>query len=337
MRRGRRAGSPRSRGIPAGAIDGAQEIHGRRADGKAVRIAVHAKKLLLKAPAKINLYLEVGKLRPDGYHAVRTVMQAVQLYDRLEISLTPEEGEVELLVEGKAPSGSENLCHRAASLFLERTGLRKGVRVVLTKLIPEAAGLGGGSSDAAAVLRGLNHLGGDILESGELFRLASSLGSDVPFFLLGGTVLAEGRGERVRPLAQAPPLPVVLVNPGVGLRTAEVYRRFDLEGGDPPPPSGMELLLEALSRGEVDRVSRFLFNSLQRVACRMMPELLDLLEKGRRAGALGGLVSGSGPTVFFLTSGESEAESLAAEMSREAPFALKTGFCSHGVAVEERG
>ena len=293
--------------------------------------------VFLKAPAKINLYLEVGGLRPDGYHQVRTVMQAVQLYDHLEVALTGEEGEVEVVVEGRAPSGRENLCHRAATLYLESTGLKRGVKVILTKVIPEAAGLGGGSSDAAAVLRGLNRLCGERLGREDLFRVAASLGSDVPFFLLGGTVLAEGRGERVKPLVQAPPLPVVLVNPGAGLKASEVYSRFDLEGGEAPPPSGPGPLVEALSRGEVDRVSRLLFNSLQRAACRLMPGIEDLLERGRRAGASGGLVSGSGPTVFFLAAGDREAESVAAGMADAAPFVLRTNFCSHGVVMEERG
>ncbi|MBC7248355.1 MAG: 4-(cytidine 5'-diphospho)-2-C-methyl-D-erythritol kinase [Actinobacteria bacterium] len=291
--------------------------------------------LSLKAPAKINLYLEVGQLRPDGYHLVRTVMQAVALCDLVKVEVQDGGVGVELLVEGDAPPGEENLCHRAATAFLEAARLEWGVNIRLRKRIPVAAGLGGGSSDAAAVLRGLNHLAGDILPREELMGLAASLGSDVPFFLVGGTALGEGRGERIIPQVQAPPLPVVLVNPGKQLSAADVYRRFDLVGGDRPPRRGPYPLLEYLARGEMGRLPDLLYNSLQRAACELEPSLERLLALAREAGAAGALVSGSGPTVFLLASGEEEASRLEKRMGEAAPWVCTASFCPHGAALAE--
>ena len=290
-------------------------------------------KVVLEAPAKINLYLEVGPRRADGYHPVRTVLQAVELCDLVEVELAEGGEGLELEVEGDAPLGEENLCHRAGEAFLAAAGLRAGVRVRLSKRIPRAAGLGGGSSDAAAVLRALNFLAGETVARDELLRTAASLGSDVPYFLVGGTALGEGRGERVTPLAQAPPLPVVLVNPGSGLATEEVYRRFDLRGGDEPPRAGLDLLVEALPGGDVARIAPLLFNSLQSAACELMPEAESCLQKGRQAGAAGALVSGSGPTVFLLARTEGEAAGLERKMRGVAPLVFLTRFRSAGVSL----
>lgn len=287
----------------------------------------------LWAPAKINLYLEVGSLRPDGYHLVRTVLQAVALFDTITVEVEEAATGVDLVVEGDAPAGEENLCHRAAASYLGAARLHWGVSIRLRKRIPTAAGLGGGSSDAAAVLRGLNHLAGDILRREELMGLAASLGSDVPFFLVGGTALGEGRGERISPQLQAPPLPLVLVNTGKKLSAAEVYRRFDLVGGDRPPRRGPYPLLEYLARGEAGRLPGLLYNSLQNAACELEPSLKGLLAMAREAGAPGALVSGSGPTVFLLATDEEEARRLEERMGEVAPWVCRTSFCTHGVAI----
>lgn len=292
-------------------------------------------KLLLKAPAKINLYLEAGPRRGDGYHRVRTVLQAVEWFDLVELELEPGGKGVYLEVDGDAPSGEDNLCYRAAWLFLEATGISAGVRIRLTKEIPVAAGLGGGSSDAAAVLRGLDHLSGAGLGKRSLFHLASRLGSDVPFFLLGGTAVGEGRGEVVTPVVQAPPLPVVLANPGKGLSTSEVYRRFDLLAPPEPPAGGPQPLLDSLAAGDVVGAAAHLYNALQDAACTLLPELMDLLEAARRSGALGALVSGSGPTVFMLAPGLEEAELIASRMRGAAPVVKVARFCSHGAVLGE--
>ncbi len=288
----------------------------------------------LRAPAKVNLYLEVGPPGHDGYHPVRTVLQAVDLCDLIELEVEGAGEGVELAVEGCAPAGEDNLCHRAASAFLEATGLGWVVRVELRKHIPLAAGLGGGSSDAAAVLRGLNHLAGDALPREELMRLAASLGSDVPFFLVGGTALGEGRGERVTPLPQVPPLPLLLASTGSELSAREVYRRFDLVGGDPPPREGPRPLLDCLERGEFHLLPALLFNSLQRAACDLDPALGALLSRAGDLGA-GALVSGSGPTIFLFASGD-EADRLEEGLRETARWVHRTSLCSHGAALASR-
>lgn len=292
------------------------------------------RRVRLRAPAKINLYLEVGPRRADGYHRVRTVLQAVEWFDRVDLELNPGGSGISLEVEGEAPRGGDNLCRRAAEVFLKAAGLTAGVRIRLTKAIPTAAGLGGGSSDAAAVLRGLEYLTGVGLGARVLFRLAADLGSDVPFFLLGGTALGEGRGEVVTPTRQVPPFPVVLANPGRELSTAEVYRRFDLLPPSEPPAEGPRPLLDSLAAGDLRGAASRLYNSLQEAACTLLPELVGILEAARRSGAPGVLVSGSGPTVFVLPGGVEEAESVASLLREAAPVVKVTRFCSHGVVLD---
>lgn len=289
-------------------------------------------RITMEAPAKINLYLEVGPPLQDGYHPVRTVLQSVDLCDLVEVEVTDGGEGLGLEVVGDAPAGGDNLCLRAGAAFLAATGLRMGVSVRLTKRIPRAAGLGGGSSDAAAVLRALNFVAGEAMAREELLDAAAGLGMDVPFFLVGGTALGEGRGERVTPLVQAPPLPVLLVNPGVELATGEVYRRFDLSGGDSPPAHGPGDLIEALPRGDAADVAPLLHNSLQRAACELMPEVAVLLERAAGAGAAAAMVSGSGPTIFVLAASEELAASLEVEMGRHAPLVFRTSFRGAGVS-----
>ncbi|MGQ9757872.1 MAG: 4-(cytidine 5'-diphospho)-2-C-methyl-D-erythritol kinase [Actinomycetota bacterium] len=291
------------------------------------------RKARFKAPAKINLYLEVGPRRPDGYHRVRNVLQTVEWFDLLDLEVRLGEKGIRLEVEGKAPPGEDNLCYRAAELFLEAAGITAGVCIRLKKEIPVAAGLGGGSSDAAAVLRGLEYLTGAGLGREDLLTLAARLGSDVPFFIVGGTALGEGRGEVVTPVVQAPPLPLVLANPGKELSTAEVYRRYDLLPAGEPPEGGPGPLLDSLAAGDALGVASHLYNALEEAASALLPELKGILEAARRAGAPGVLVSGSGPTVFALAGAPEEAESIAFRMREVAPVVRVTRFCSHGVAL----
>lgn len=288
----------------------------------------------LEAPAKINLYLEVGSIRPDGYHAVRTVMQAIEICDIVELELMVGGSGLDLEVEGDAPLGEENLCLQAAAAFAEAIGKTLALRIRLRKHIPRASGLGGGSSDAAAVLRALDFLLGEAMGREGLLKLAASIGSDVPFFLVGGTALAEGRGERITPLVQAPPLPVILANPGGELSTAEVYRRFDLVGGDDPPQDGLQALIESLPGGNTDRISKLLFNSLQKSASQLEPRIAELLRRAREVGAEGAMVSGSGPTVFLLAGDDHSAAALERNMGNATPLIVKTRFRSSGVSIK---
>jgi 4-diphosphocytidyl-2-C-methyl-D-erythritol kinase len=292
-----------------------------------------ASRVALEAPAKINLYLEVGPRLSDGFHPVTTVMQAVELCDRLEIELEPDGSAISLEVEGDAPPGDENLCMRAAEVFFARWEKSAGVRIRLDKRIPAAAGLGGGSSDAAAVLRGLQILCEEEIGRQEFFDLAASLGSDVPFFLIGGTVLGTGRGERILPLVQAPPLPVLLVNPGSALSTQSVYERFDEIGGDDPPESGAAAVVECLASQDMEKLPSKLFNSLQKAAVDLAPGIGEIIEKASGWGADRCLVSGSGPTIFFMQ--HQNMGSLYEQAKQAAPWVLSTNFRSNGVALLE--
>src|SRR5262249_47160138 len=229
--------------------------------------------LTVRAPAKVNLFLEVLGKRPDGYHDLATLMVAVSLFDTLEfkedsakaISLdvldSPAEepgGEDRPLLS----TGPDNLVWRAAELLQHRTGHPGGCRIRLTKRIPLAAGLAGGSSDAAATLVGLNRLWCLGLSSDELKALGAELGSDVPFFLGPPAPWWTGRGEIVMPLTPAKPLWLVLVCPPVGLSTAAVFRALTV----PECPTDGTRLKEALESGDLDAVGRGLFNRLQPVA-----------------------------------------------------------------------
>lgn len=285
------------------------------------------KKILnLVAPAKLNLALDVLSRRPDGYHEVRMVLQSVDLVDSVQLHHHPPahvgEGlRVHLLVsrepglEGEeVPRDERNLAFRAARLLAEEYGVAAEVEIHLHKRIPVAAGLGGGSADAAAVLRGLNLLWDLGRTPEELHRLAVRLGADVPFCLRGGTALAWGKGERLSPLQAQVELWFVLVKPPFGLSTAEVYRAWD-EVGEKSHPR-VEELMGALQEGDLERIGRLLGNALEVAVFPRYPVLKEIKEGLLGLGALGAAMSGSGPTLFGLVEGEERARDLAEEIAR---------------------
>jgi 4-diphosphocytidyl-2-C-methyl-D-erythritol kinase len=280
--------------------------------------------LVVRAPAKVNLFLEVRGQRPDGYHELATLLVAVSLCDTLEFTeerppsfalqiVTPEE----LARGGDRPrldGGPDNLVWRAAELLRRRTGHRGGARVRLHKRIPLEAGLAGGSSDAAAALWGLNRLWGLGLSRQELAGLGAELGSDVAFFLAAppaGAAWCTGRGEVVAPLALGRPLWLVLVCPPEGLSTAAVFGALTVPEG----PQDGGAIREAAARGDLDGLARGLHNRLQPVAERLCPAVA---EAGRRLAAArpaGWLMSGSGTTVFALCRDHGEAVRVAREVA----------------------
>lgn len=257
----------------------------------------------VRVPAKINLELSVGGPRPDGYHDLATVFHAVSLVD--EIHATPAD-EVSVEVEGlqadQVPTDGRNLAVRAAVLLAERTGVEAGVRLRIRKGIPVAGGMAGGSADAAGALLACDALWRTGLSRDELSGLAAELGSDVPFSLVGGTAIGTGRGERLTPaLARGEYHWVVALAEG-GLSTPRVYARLDqLRAGRVlPEPEVSTRLMQALRSGDPVALAGALSNDLQPAACDLAPQLARTLELGRSAGALGGIVSGSGPTTVFL-------------------------------------
>jgi 4-diphosphocytidyl-2-C-methyl-D-erythritol kinase len=240
-------------------------------------------------PAKVNLYLRVVGRRPDGYHEVVTVMQPLTLADELTVTLAGE-GISLSCDHPELPQGEDNLVWRAARQFQEETGLTPGVRLSLAKRIPVAAGLGGGSSDAAGTLLALNELVGQPLPQGQLQRLASQLGADVPFFLVRGPAVGRGTGTQLSAVT-LPPYWYLLVNPGVPLSTRWVYENLDLAGGPTPP---------ATEAWDPERPETWVRNDLGAVAVKRLPELAQLLAALGDAGAWCQGVSGSGPTLFGL-------------------------------------
>ena len=258
----------------------------------------------MRVPAKINLALSVSAPRPDGYHDVETVYHAISLYD--DVAAYPDEDFVIATIGDQAdqvPTGDDNLAVRAARLLAAHTGYTGGgVRLRVRKRIPVAGGMAGGSADAAAALLACDHLWGTALPREELIELAAELGSDVPFCLVGGTAVGRGRGERVVPaLARGDYHWVVALADG-GLSTAAVYAECDRlrSGRRLPAPSVQAAMMQALRTGDAVALGAAMTNDLQPAAVNLRPELARTLEVGIDDGALGALVSGSGPSVVFL-------------------------------------
>lgn len=265
--------------------------------------------LSVVARAKINLTLDVIRRLPDGYHEIKSVMVPLALHDTVIIS-SGTNG-ITLSADSDAvPAGLENLACKAASLLQEYTGIRKPVHIHLKKNIPVAAGLAGGSTDAAAVLTGLNRFWQLGLSTAELFELGSRIGADVPFCLLGKTALASGKGERLLPLPPPPPLGVVLVKPRLGVSTATVYRLFD-RLSLPRHGTCTEAMVDALHRGQVSEIACCLGNDLEPVTAGMHTEIRKIKARFLEIGALGAEMSGSGPTVFGITASEKQAREVA--------------------------
>jgi len=263
------------------------------------------------APAKINIALAVLGPRADGYHELRTIFQAVSLWDR--IILRPARSGVRVYCPALPDLGENNLAHRAARLFLEKTGVAGGVRVDLEKRIPAEGGLGGGSSDAAAVLLGCCRLFGRAPDRGVLRDWAATLGSDVPFFIDAGAAIGSGRGEVLAPLPAFAGSAVALIHiPTAGLSTAAVYRRLKsatpIRGRLTGSARKLTILLASWQAGDLRLLAKRLFNDLEPPAFALDPELADVKEALSAAGAEGALLCGSGSSVFGLFGSDREAD-----------------------------
>jgi len=269
--------------------------------------------LLVRAPAKINLSLEVLGTRPDGFHEIRTIMQAVSLCDEIGFRRRAD-GQARLeCVGARLPEGEDNLIVRAARLLQRRYGVRAGVEVRLRKNIPVGGGLGGGSSDCAIALLALRELWQIEMAPAELGGLAAQLGSDAPFFLRGGTALCEGRGEVVTPIECAARMWYVLMMPGAPVSTAAVYNA--VESALTKRPDASKNVLKALETGDVERLAQCVRNDLEAPALRLNAGLSklwrQLKEVSEPLGVRRVLLSGSGSTFFAFTGGEDEATGVA--------------------------
>jgi 4-diphosphocytidyl-2-C-methyl-D-erythritol kinase len=277
----------------------------------------HAEAVVVRAPAKVNLFLEVLAKRADGYHEIVTLIIAVSLYDTLEFK---EETSGQILLrcdQAELSTGPENLVCRAAEMLRQHTGCVRGARIRLAKRIPMAAGLAGGSTDAAAALAGLNRLWGLGLRTSELAELGGALGSDVPFFFSTPAAWCTGRGEKVTPVNLGRTLHLVLACPPVGLATADVYRGVAVPER---PESGAEVR-QAVIDGNVEEIGRRLFNRLQPAAERLCPDVAALQARltGLRVGPGGpwAAMSGSGSTLFALCRGHADALRLARDLRNQ--------------------
>lgn len=261
-------------------------------------------KIFEKAPAKINLSLDVLHKRPDGYHEVEMVMTMVDLADRIEMQELARDTIIISSQAGYIPLDEKNLAFQAARLIKDRYDVKQGVYIHLDKRIPVAAGLAGGSSDAAATLRGLNRLWNLNIPNEELQVLGAELGSDVPFCVTGGTALATGRGEKLEHISAPPQCWVVLAKPPINVSTSEIYGKLNArEIKHHPSTQGV---LSAIQDKQFDRLCDNLGNVLEEVTLDLYPEVRHLKECMQRLGADGVLMSGSGPTVFGLVSKEAK-------------------------------
>lgn len=265
------------------------------------------KKLQISAPAKVNYRLDVLGKREDGYHDLRMVMQRVDLCDDLEISLSDLPGIRVVCGKAGVPDGPGNIAWRAADALVKLSGQEVGIDIAITKRIPVAAGLGGGSSDAAAVLMGVNELLELGLSQERLMEIGVKLGADVPFFIFKKPALAEGIGDRLTALEKVPALWVVLVNPGIHVSTAWVYQNLELTGT-------VDSAIIPRSYGSLEEVCAVLSNDLEPVTIARFPALRELKEMLIAAGARGSLMSGSGSTVFGLFDDEGAARRAADEV-----------------------
>ncbi len=252
----------------------------------------------LKAMAKINLGLDVLRRRSDGYHDLRMIMQTVYLYDQIEIAEKETSGITLTTNAGYLPVNEDNLVYKAAKLLMEEFGIEQGVRIHLKKYIPVAAGLAGGSSDAAAVLVGINRMFRLGLSKEDLKKRGVKIGADVPYCIMRGTALAEGIGDVLTPLPAAPDMHVVLAKPPIHVSTGFVYTNLKADQLAYHPD--IDAQVDAIRAGDGYAMAKPMGNVLETVTIPAYPVIEEIKEEMKRAGALGAMMSGSGPTVFGL-------------------------------------
>ncbi|WP_309817687.1 4-(cytidine 5'-diphospho)-2-C-methyl-D-erythritol kinase [Pseudarthrobacter sulfonivorans] len=305
-----------------------------------------ARTVRVKAPGKVNVSLDVGPLRADGYHSVASVYLAVSLYEEVAATSTPTPGitvsispDSTLDLDGvDIPLDGSNLAYKAAAMMADVSEHATGVHLEITKRVPVAGGMGGGSADAAATLLACDALWNSGLSRDELAQVASELGADVPFSLLGGTAVGLGVGDELSPALVKAQTDWVLVAADFGLPTPEVFRTLDrlreAEGLDADEPTAVDpKILQALRSGDADALSRVMVNDLQRASIELAPGLRATLGRGEALGALAGIVSGSGPTVALLTHNPAAAESLAEDLRHYGLTAFPVHGPVHGARI----
>ncbi|WP_337018771.1 4-(cytidine 5'-diphospho)-2-C-methyl-D-erythritol kinase [Oceanobacillus massiliensis] len=260
--------------------------------------------ILEKAPAKINLSLNVLSKRDDDYHDVEMIMTSIDLADRIELERLQDD-RIEISLESRyVPNDERNLAYKAAKAFKTKYGITEGVHITIDKNIPVSAGLGGGSSDAAAVLRGLNKLWSKDIPLNELAELGSSIGADVAYCVYGKTAIARGFGEKIEKLSSPPPCWIILAKPDIGVSSRTIFSQINIEELFHPDTAA---ILEALEDKNFSKLCNHIGNSLEPITFAMHPEVQHIKEAMTHAGAAGVLMSGSGPTVYGLVEQQSKA------------------------------
>ncbi len=275
-----------------------------------------------KALAKVNLGLDVLGKREDGYHELRMIMQTVSVFDRIYMKRTAAPGIRIRTNVGFLPVNENNLMYKAADLLMQRFQIGEGVFMDLDKHIPVAAGLAGGSSDAAAVLTGMNRMFELGLSQQELMDLGVRIGADVPYCIMQGTALAEGIGEKLTPLPSPPECRIVLAKPGIHVSTKFVYGNLKVDQISRHPD--IDGQVEALKKGDLKMLADLMGNVLEQVTVSEYPKIGAIKEQMLEGGALGAMMSGSGPTVFGLFEDEKKAEQVYRQL-REDPL-IKQAF-----------
>ena len=277
--------------------------------------------VVARVPAKVNLQLSVGPLGSDGFHEVTTVFQAISLFDDVTVATAPDGDGIKISISGQTSSGvpADNsiLAVKAAELMIKNYDIPTDLIIKLKKEIPVAGGMAGGSADAAGVIVGLDSLFELGLSRDEMEVVGSKIGSDVPFSICGGVAIGTGRGDQITPALAKGNYNWVLALSGQGLSTPSVYQECDRlrEGLSISSPAVSEQLMQALRAGDAKALGKALTNELQPAACSLRPALRLVLDVGVDYGALGGIVSGSGPTVAFLVSDDDHAMDLTVALS----------------------
>lgn len=283
--------------------------------------------LTLLSPAKINLFLHILGKRPDGYHALETIMVPLDFGDTITLQLRKTSTVLEC-DNPNLPTDDSNLALRAARVLAQQFAPEKGVKIQLQKRIPLAAGLAGGSSNCATVLTGLNRLWQINATPAQLDPLAAAMGSDINFFLRGGAAICRGRGEQVEPIPCRLDATVLLINPGFGIATKLAYESWaKAAAGLTTKPPAISLLAQSLATNDLDGVSRALFNSLEAPSVGKFPVLQLLKDALRRGGAVGAMMSGSGATVFGLFASQPAAEQVAQQVRAQFGPSMWTQVC----------
>ncbi len=314
--------------------------------GRTVDMRTGTRSVRVRAPGKINVSLKVGPPREDGYHGIASVFLAVSLYEEVTATETTGDG-ITVTVNGQGtlnlpaasiPLDRTNLAVRAADLLAEVSPGRTGVHLDITKRVPISGGMGGGSADAAAALLACDALWGSGFSRDELAKIAVDLGADVPFALVGGTAVGLGVGDQLTPAISKTPLHWVLVTSDYGLSTPEVYRALDeirlRDGVIPDPQPDIDpAILGAMRAGDAAGLAPLLHNDLQAASLELAPALGDILDTGKAAGALAGIVSGSGPTIAFLAQSSGHAAELESLLGIEGLQATSVHGPAHGARI----